>query len=204
MNEIGKFDRVSPVRREGSERFLVGGQATEFDLTDFWRWSVSDLVSNATRGRLAEYIVARALDISTSGVRDEWAACDLCTECGDKIEVKSAAYLQSWHQTKPSTVLFSVKKARSWDSATNALDPEPTRSADVYVFALLHHIEKTSLDPMNLDQWCFFVLPTSALDKRERSQHSITLQSLRALTTQVDFSDLRGAVDAALGTRRTA
>lgn len=35
------------------------------------------LVSNATRGRLAEFIVAAGLKIDTSGVRDEWAASDL-------------------------------------------------------------------------------------------------------------------------------
>ena len=34
-----------------------------YKVIDFWKWSVSDLVSNATRGRLAEFIVAKALKI---------------------------------------------------------------------------------------------------------------------------------------------
>ena len=84
-----------------------------------------DLTGNATRGRLAEYIVARALGISTGGVRDEWAACDLCTTAGVQIEVKSAAYLQSWQQTKPSTISFSIKKSRPWDAKQM-----PRRGAD--------------------------------------------------------------------------
>jgi hypothetical protein len=37
------------------------------------------------------------------------------------------------------------------------------------------------MDPLNLDQWEFYVLPTAVLDARGRSQHSITLPSLKAL-----------------------
>jgi len=71
------------------------------------RCSLSDLVSNATRGRLAEFIVAQALNVDTSGVRDEWAAYDLLTSSGIKVEVKSAAYLQSWAQRRHSNILCS-------------------------------------------------------------------------------------------------
>lgn len=69
----------------------------DFDVYGFWRWRCSDLVSNATRGVLAEYIVAKALGVA-EGVREEWASYDLTTPGGTRIEVKSAAYIQSWHQ----------------------------------------------------------------------------------------------------------
>ena len=77
-------------RKTGEERFHLSGQPTGPVLLDFWRWSVSDLVSNATRGRLAEYIVASALGLAT-GVRSEWDAFDLLTPAGLRIEVKSSA-----------------------------------------------------------------------------------------------------------------
>jgi len=182
--------RIREVRRGGSETFQVDGKATDFTLLDFWQWSVSDLVSNATRGRLAEYVVARALGISTAGVRDEWAAYDLETPSGLRIEVKSAAYLQSWQQDSPSRITFSVRKARAWDPNTNAQAPEPSRSADLYVFALLHHMDKATVDPLNLNQWCFFVLSTTTLNERQRSQHSITLNSLQKLTRRTSFDEL--------------
>ena len=60
------------------------------------RWANSDLVSNVTRGVLAEYIVAHAVGVSTAIVRDEWAAYDLETPDGIKLEVMPAAYIQSW------------------------------------------------------------------------------------------------------------
>ena len=63
--------------KSGSERFHCSGEALGPTLQDFWRWSTSDLVSNATRGRLAEFIVASALGISIAGVRDEWGPFDL-------------------------------------------------------------------------------------------------------------------------------
>ena len=70
------FSAYPATRKKGSESFTSNGQPLETKLIDFWRWSVSDLVSNATRGRLAEFIVASALDI-TDGVRNEWDAFDL-------------------------------------------------------------------------------------------------------------------------------
>ncbi len=80
----------------------------EFDLLSFWQWSASDLLSNATRGVLAEYLVARALSDRAS-VRVEWDAFDAVTENGVRVEVKSSAYLQSWRQAKLSRITFSTR-----------------------------------------------------------------------------------------------
>lgn len=40
---------------------------------------VSDLVSNSIRGKLAEFIVAKALGVDTNMARDEWQSYDLLT-----------------------------------------------------------------------------------------------------------------------------
>jgi hypothetical protein len=74
------------------------------------------------------------------------------------------------------------------------------RQADVYVFALLAHQDKTTIDPLNVSQWRFYVLPTSALDARTRSQHSIMLKSLCALCgAPTPFNGLLAAVEKAAG-----
>jgi len=190
--------RLSPKRRSAREPFYVGGRAANFTVLDFWRWSTSDLVSNATRGRLAEFIVAKALKIATNSVRDEWAACDLNSQEGIKVEVKSAAYMQSWAQRKPSSISFSVRRARAWNPETNRQAAKPSRLADVYVFALLAHLDKPTVDPLNLDQWEFYVLSTRAINERTRSQHSITLNSLKRLNAgPVPYVGLHRAVSAA-------
>lgn len=183
------------MRKTGEECFHLSGERLNARLLEFWQWSASDLVSNATRGVLAEYIVALALEGSPSGIRREWDAYDLKLSDGTKVEVKSAAYVQSWKQTRPSTILFNVGKRRWWDAETGMSTAEPTRHADVYVFALLKHTERETLDPLNISQWDFFVLPTNVLNERTRSQQSITLASLAELTGDpVAFGGLKEAV----------
>lgn len=188
-------------RRAGDETFRDAGRDLGFDLTGFWQWSCSDLVSNATRGILAEYLVAQALG-AAAGVREEWAAYDLTTADGTRIEVKSAAYIQSWHQEKPSPITFRVPKTRAWDRESNRQSEDVRRQADVYVFAVLAHDDQISIDPLDVSQWEFFVLPTVQLDNRTRSQHSITLRSLQALAGEsVRYSDLRRSVQEAAETQ---
>ncbi len=75
-------------RKTGKERVRSGDQHLDGDLLDFWGWTTSDILSNATRGVLAEYIVAQAVEINTKEeVRDEWAAFDLQMPSGITIEV---------------------------------------------------------------------------------------------------------------------
>jgi hypothetical protein len=197
MSEQG-LPRLTPAPRTGKEPFRAGGKDLGFSLAAFWRWSSSDLVSNTLRGVLAEFIVAKALGLSTDRVRVEWDMCDLTTSSGLRLEVKSAAYLQSWAQSGPSKVSFMVKPRRGWDADTNRSDSEAKRHAHVYVFALLAHQNKTTVDPLNLDQWLFWAVSTKVLDARTRSQHSITLPSLVRLAGEgVSYRQLSGAVSVA-------
>lgn len=190
---LSQLGRTSPQRRDGGERFRDGKRLLGFDLLGFWQWSASDVVSNATRGILAEYLVATAVGAAL-GVRTEWAAYDLKTPDGTRIEVKSAAYVQTWHQERPSDISFRYPKTLGWDPDTKREDDTPCRHADVYVFALLANPDQSTLDPLDVSQWEFFVVPTAVLDARVRSQHSITLPSLRKLVTAVRYSDLEKAV----------
>jgi hypothetical protein len=186
---------VTATRRTGTEPLHVNGRSLPYNLLAFWQWSCSDLVSNLARGRLAEFIVTTALDIDVGGVRNEWDAVDLTTRGGIKVEVKCAAYVQSWYQTRLSAIVWRTPRTHEWSAATNRLSAESRRQADVYVFALLHHQDKKTIDPLDLEQWCFFVLPTRVLDARTRSQHSITLKSLTVLVGEpVPYSGLSEAV----------
>lgn len=189
------LDRLPVTLKSGDEPLHAKGNLTGLSLLDFWRWSTSDLVSNATRGVLTEFIVATALGISIEQPREEWAAWDLTTPEGIKVEVKSAAYVQSWRQSRLSTITFNTPKTLAWDAETNRHDAEPRRQADVYVLALLSHRDKETISPLDLSQWEFFVLPTSVLDARKRSQHSITLPSLLELHgPSLSFAEIREAV----------
>ena len=179
---------------DGSERFHEQGRPVGlegFDVLDLWRWSTSDLTMNTTRGVLAEYIVARALGISTGGAREEWAVCDLTRADGLRDEVKSPAYFQSWSQKEFSPIQFTVTKTLGWNADTGTSETEPRCHADVYVLALLAHQDQATVDPLDLEQWRFCAVPARDLDARTRSQHSITVNSLKALAGEpVGFRDL--------------
>ncbi|HYO48528.1 MAG TPA: hypothetical protein VEW94_01655 [Chloroflexia bacterium] len=182
-SQIAEADGYAPLviaPKTGDERLHVGNQPLDKMLLDFWRWSASDLVSNAARGIFAEYIVANALGLA-EGVRAEWDAYDLVTPSGVKIEVKSAAFLQTWYHRKLSTIRFSIRPTKGWDAVTNELSPELKRQADVYIFCLLKHQDKASIDPLNLDQWEFYVLRASVLDATFPTQKSIGLAALLRL-----------------------
>lgn len=182
-------------RRTGDEPIRVDGEAVA-TLGGFWSWACSDLANNTMRGVLAEYLVATALG-AAAGTRTAWDTVDIRTAEQWRIEVKSAAYLQSWAQSKPSEISFSIAPATGWDAQTDATSAEVLRRSDVYVFCLLHHQDKQTLDPLDLGQWTFYVLSTRILDDRCPDQRTIRLSSLRRLhPVHTDFSGLGQAVAA--------
>lgn len=68
-----------------------------------------------------------------------------------------------------------------WDADTNEYSTERKRQADVYVFALLSHRDKATLDPLNVAQWEFYVLPAHVLDTHVPQQKTISLATLSRL-----------------------
>jgi hypothetical protein len=182
----------------GNEPFMYQDKSIGADLAGFWRWAYSDLVSNATRGVLAEYIVGLALRCVDGCARVEWDSCDLRTPEGNSVEVKSAAYVQTWHQRELSKISFDITPTNGWDAATNTVSAERKRQADVYVFCLLKHMDKATVSPLNLDQWEFYVLSTNRLNNLLGEQKTITLVSLlKLLPSKASFAELRDCVEVA-------
>jgi len=52
----------------------------------------------------------------------------------------------------------------------------------MYVFCLLHHQDKATVDPLDMDQWTFFLLRSSVLDEKLPRQKSIRLANLLKLS----------------------
>lgn len=196
--DISDLGALVITRRSGSEPITADG-ADVSTLGEFWSWACSDLANNTMRGVLAEYLVATALG-AAAGTRTEWDTVDIRTSEGWRIEVKSAAYLQSWAQSRPSDISFSISPASGWDAQTDTTSTDVLRRSDVYVFCLLHHRDKQTLNPLDLDQWTFHVLPTRVLDERCPGQKTIRLSSLERLgPRRTSFGGLREAVAAYLG-----
>lgn len=169
------LDAISFTKKSGKEQFV--GDKICTTLLDFWKWAYSDLIGNTERGTVAEFIVAMACNINDS-VRISWDSYDLTLKNGIKVEVKSSSYLQTWKQKKLSMPVFNIPETKSWNSINNEFGSEKKRHADVYIFALLSHQDKETLNPLHLSQWEFFVIDTKTLNKKMLSSKTITLQKL--------------------------
>ncbi len=179
--------------------FTQEGQPTSFSVLDFWVWVASDVLNNALRGKVAEYIVGQATG-ARAPVRVEWDTVDIRTPEGISIEVKSAAYLQSWHQSRPSAISFRISRTYPWNPNTSQHGETRVRSADVYVFCLLAHLDHRTINPLELTQWEFYVLPTRTLDSSLSNQKTVSLSRLKALgAVALGYDQIRSAILEASG-----
>jgi hypothetical protein len=160
----------------GSESF-VGVDAS---VTDFWRFALSDLRMNNARGYLAEFLVARAIGLSEVR-RIEWDAYDLLVDGWIRVEVKSSAYLQLWPQWRLSRIEFSGLRGTRYDPR-HGDDPGGRQfNAHVYVFGVQTATEHDVYDPLDINQWEFYVLSKSDLEEGRIGQ-SLGLKTLEGLS----------------------
>lgn len=190
-------------RLDARTPFRDGAAAIGFDLGEFWVWNGSDLVGNTLRGAVAEFLVARSLDIRTE-VRDEWNAWDLETVTGLRIEVKCSGYVQAWAQKRASTPSFGIARRAGWTRARGEFSKRRARWSDVFVFALHDHRDKPSTDPLDVAQWRFLLMPTRTLDERCGDQKTITPGALERHGGEwCAYAELRSNFDRIVGTMPT-
>ncbi|MBK8032226.1 MAG: hypothetical protein IPK17_22660 [Chloroflexi bacterium] len=166
---------------------------------EFWQWAMSDLLNNRNRGILAEFLVAKALLGTLESPRMEWDCADVVYRSCN-IEVKSSAYVQSWHQpgAKLSDLRFRVGPHECWDARTNVNNRERRRHAHLYVFTVFP-VDSTdpTRDVLDLSKWGFYVTTTRHLETRiTPSTTSIGLPGVRAICGNcVAYDELKRIID---------
>jgi hypothetical protein len=178
-----------------TKSFHSGGVPLPFNLQDFWKLAAFDLLSNALRGVVAEFLVAKAIDASAA-TRVEWMPATCVIPNGARLEVRGREFVQTWPQSRLSTPTFDIGREHAWDAATNTYSPEPCRASDAYVFALHAHTERTTADALDVLQWQFYVMATATIEARCNGQKRIGLASLRSVCeSPVPYLKLVAAVD---------
>ncbi len=167
---------ILTTKKTWEEPFILGNEKVWRTLLNFWQWSNSDLLNNAMRWKLAEYIVATILGVDTS-YRIEWDEYDLIYE-NLKIEIKSSAYIQSWEQEKFSKIIFGIRPTQDEQRR------EYKRRADVYIFCILAEKNPKIINPLDLNQWEFYVLDTQSINEKLWEQKTLSLNSLKRLEPQ--------------------
>ena len=182
-----KFD-VKTIKKQWTEPFSFDWDNIDINLIDFWSWNTSDLLNNAMRWKLAEYIIAKALWVD-DWFRIEWDEYDV--EYNDlKIEIKSWAYIQSWEQEQYSQISLSIRQTFDDETA------KYTRPSDIYIFAILSHKDARTIDPMKLEQRDFYIVETSKIDKELWTQKQMWLSTLLWLEPVIcKFDKLKENID---------
>ena len=97
-------------------------------------------------------------------------------------------------------LILNVAKRKGWDENTNKFDPISKRQADIYILSLLAEKDRGKVNPLNLDQWKFWVIGASFFDSRVRSQHSITYNSLvNEIGAPIFYNQLKIVIDDLIG-----
>ena len=185
------METIRNTKKNGQESF----SGLNRTLLDYWSWAHSDVASNAERGVLAEYLVHCAVSSETD-YRTEWDTYDVLTKEGIKIEVKTSAYLQTWQQNRFSRIQFDIAPKTSGAGA------EKRRPADVYVdvyvFCLFANKDASTANPMEVEQWEFYVLGADVLNEKVPDQKSIGLEPLLKLgARKVQYCEIYEAVKTA-------
>lgn len=187
----------------GNEQFSCAGSPLSATVKDFWAWSMSQLMGDGPRGDLAEFIVNTALGIDTTIPKKGWGECDIIYN-GLRIEIKCSAYLQAWERPSLSKPVFSIAKTVNCDIGEfegsyryiGRDGSPPQRRSKIYVFCLFAATERELADPMKLDQWEFYIVPTSLINEKLGDQRKISLQGIERLgVSKCGYSEIKSAVD---------
>lgn len=189
-----------PVRKlTGSEVFKNSGQKS-FNVLEFWQYGFSSLNSNVLRGALAEFLVENALKQNTDlEVRSPWGDYDVLYQ-DKKIEVKCCAYIQDWDQNDYSLIKWSGLKAKElfYSSAVqkkSEMVKTVAYKSDIYVLALFKHQDHATLDILDLDQWCFYVISRERIREISKDRNSVSLSLLKKNGIEpVSFNDLTNVI----------
>ena len=179
---------------QGNECFEINNSKTDFNITDFWRFQYSNIYS--LHGEIAEFLVARALGIYEAQNSAYWTLWDI-TYKNVKIEVKATAYYHLWNDKRISKQrTFSIAKANGNYDPLIAGNNDVCRQNDVYVFCLVNGETKETSNPLNLDNWDFYIIPTVFINEHCGDNKTISLGRIKNFGFKnIKYSEIKSEID---------
>ena len=174
-----------------------------FSVLDFWQYAYSQL--NGLEDTIAEFLVAKALGITKAENVNYWTAYDMAYR-NKRIEVKATSYVHPWNTKISKIRTFSIEPTNNsyWENADDSINDgkKLSRQSEVYVFCLNHNMVIENSDPLRIDDWSFYVIPTFEINNYcvdNPEQKKISLNVVKRLANcAVAFDGLKEAVDTAI------
>jgi hypothetical protein len=203
---------------DSRETLLNGGDGlSAAAVGDFWRWAFGNLNEDTLKGIFAEWLVGRMLGLDMRlGARNGGANSDLILDDGTRIEVKSAAYWQSWklYSEDGRPLRAEEIEARHWERLQKPLVFQVRRTrdsvdrsgatsrlwSDIYVFAAQYEKDPTSWNALDLNQWRFYSLLRGQV---EQLPQTIPEHRLSLLCPPMAAADFAGRTWALIDQART-
>lgn len=197
-HQLGKeHSKDKPELLSGNEKFRFNGSDLGLSVIDYWQFQFSNLIDNL--GYVAEFLVAKALAKDEPENCNGWTLFDTMYR-GKRIEVKSTSYWQSWKKSHAISEqrVFSIRKTHVEYQNSKA---DLARQNDIYIFCIDVGRTKESANPLYLENWQFYVIPTKVIDEKCGDQKTISLNRVRELYGNkqgLSYDQLKGAVDKAI------
>lgn len=194
--------------KEGKESFTLNGKKQDFNVLCFWQYHFSNLWNMTDK--IAEFLVAKALEGKDTYTRNHeyWAVWDLNYR-HIRIEIKATSDFHTWNaeKRKKTQRVFDIHPIMDRGYVPDELEwtGKIRRISEVYVFCHVRCSENSydaeSADPLNLDNWDFYIIPTFIIDKCCGSNKSISLGRVRQIHGKSPFryNEIRGEMDRIYG-----
>ncbi len=178
----------------GQEQFTFDGNPAGFSVLDFWAFQHSNIWD--VQEEIAEFIVAKALGQDVPYNKNGWTLWDMNYK-GKRIEVKETGYYHSWRTDGKVSQqrTFGITKAYSRYKDNTS---EFKRQNDIYVFCLILGETKEASNPLVLENWRFWVVPTATINRLCGDNKTISLGRVKRISGQKDgvgYRQLREEVD---------
>ena len=179
---------------KGNEKFVIGGTELNLTMLDFWQFKYSNIYN--LQEVIAEFLVAKALDREKADNDDYWTLWDIDYR-NKRIEVKQTSYYHSFN--KPGVVSkqrsFGINKTNSNYEYVNEKNCYE-RQNDIYVFCLNTGDTAESSNPLNLENWEFYIVPTRIINEFCGDYKTISLGRIKTMGfTPIPYEDIKLCVD---------
>lgn len=192
IKTLAEIPKHSDNQLVGNECFTIKGKDTDLTILEFWRWHFSEIYD--LQSKFAEYIVGKALGLTEAQNVGDWTLFDMIYR-GKRIEVKETSYYHAWQtdeEPKSKQRVFGITKA--YDDYKKSNSPF-RRQNDIYIFCLNIGETKEASNPLELNNWQFYVIPTEIINEECGDAKSISLSKVEKLAKKIKYADLKCVVD---------
>ena len=174
-------------------KFIFNSKEMTFGILELWQQKYSNVYN--MQEVIAEFLVEKALGMDKSFNSDYWTLYDiLYRNC--RIEVKETGYYHPWNENGKisSQRIFGITMANSNYEEKDA-ENKFERQNDIYVFCLNTGTTKETSNPMNINNWIFYIVPTSIINEQCGNNKTISLNRVKEFAKEVQYDKIKETID---------